>query len=425
MTRSEGHGFPAAGYWYRVTVVFSVVVFTLFTSAVMPAQTLSVLHSFSNTPDGSQPWAGLVRDAAGHLYGTTTMGGDYGYGLVFRAVQRNSGWMLVPLYSFPPPGQGDDGAIPNAPVVIGPDGALYGTTTTGGHNQGTVFKLTPPARICAASRCPWTETILYRFTGGSDGGNPYSPVVFDGSGNLYGTTQGGGSANLGAVFELTPSGPGWTESVLYSFTGFPDGSQPETGVLLDENGNVYGTTADGGLGNSGTVFQLVPTATGWAENILYSFGPLDGYAPFGGLIFDSAGNLYGTTAYGYVGNGTVFELTPSEGQWNFTTLYYLTSGGPGVPGPVGTLLLDSSGNLYGTTFEGGLAGCGYGTGCGTVFELSPGSGGWTYNLLYQFSGQSDGGFPVDGLASDALGNLYGTGWGGGNSGSGVVFELIP
>ncbi len=424
MVRSEGQGSPAASHWYNVTVVFAIVVLTLFTAAAMQAQTLSVLHGFHNSPDGSAPWSGLARDAAGNLYGTTTLGGDYGYGMVFKVAPRGSGWILYPLYSFPQPDQGNDGAEPNAPVVIGPDGSLYGTTPMGGDNQGTVFKLTPPAQVCETALCPWNETILYRFAGGEDGGNPYSPVILNASGNIYGTTQSGGSAGLGTVFELTRSGSGWTETVLYSFTGIPDGSQPESGLLMDAAGNLYGTTADGGANSSGTVFQLVPSGGGWTENILYSFGPQDGYAPFGGLIFDNAGNLYGTTAYSYVGNGTVFELSPSGGQWNFTTLYFLTSGAPTVPGPVGTLLLDSSGDLYGTTFEGGLVGCGLGFGCGTVFELSPSSGGWNYNLLYQFSGESDGGFPVDGLASDSQGNLYGAGWGG-NSGNGVVFEWTP
>jgi len=424
MARSKELWFSVASCCYGVILVLAVVLLTLFTAPPMQAQTLNVLHGFHNSPDGSAPWAGLARDAAGNFYGTTTQGGDYGYGMVFKLAKRGSGWIFYPLYSFPQPGDDNDGAEPNAPVVIGRDGSLYGTTAMGGHNQGIVFKLTPPPRICQTTMCPWNETILYRFTGGDDGGNPYSPVVFDAAGNIYGTTQSGGSADMGAVFKLTPSGSGWTETVLYSFMGFPDGAQPESGLLLDAAGNLYGTTADGGANTFGTVFQLVPSGTGWTENILYSFGGLDGYAPYGGLIFDNAGNIYGTTAYAAAGNGTVFELTPSGGQWNFTTLYYLTSGGPTVPGPVGTLLLDSHGNLYGTTFEGGLPGCGLGFGCGTVFKLSPGSGGWTYNLLYQYSGGSDGGFPVDGLVSDPQGNLYGAGWGG-NSGNGVVFEWMP
>ncbi len=396
----------------------------LFGALTAQAQ-LSVLHSFHNSPDGASPWSGLARDGAGNLYGTTTAGGQFGFGMVFKVTKRGTGWVLDPLYSFPDPSQGNDGALPNAPVVIGPGDALYGTTTTGGDNQGIVFKLSPPAHVCETTSCPWVETILYRFTGGSDGGNPYSPVILDTAGNIYGTTQSGGTTGLGTVFELSASGSGWTESVLYSFTGIPDGSQPESGLLMDASGNLYGTTADGGAGNSGTVFEIVPSGGSWTENILYNFGPQDGYAPYGGLIFDSAGNIYGTTAYSYVGNGTVFELSPEGGsQWNFQTLYFLTSGAPTVPGPVGTLLIDRSGNLYGTTFEGGLAGCGLGFGCGTLFELSPGAGGWTYNLLYQYTGESDGGFPVDGLASDSQGHLYGAGWGG-NSGNGVVFEWTP
>ncbi len=132
----------------------------------MQAQILTVLHRFHNRPDGSAPWSGLVRDAAGNLYGTTTMGGEFGFGMVFKVTNRGAGWILDPLYSFPDPSQGNDGAEPNAPVVIGPANSLYGTTTTGGGNQGIVFKLSPPPRVCHATICSWTETILYRFTGG-------------------------------------------------------------------------------------------------------------------------------------------------------------------------------------------------------------------------------------------------------------------
>jgi len=424
MVRSERRCRSAASYKRTLTVVLYLVALVVSAACPTQAQLFSVLHGFNDSPDGSAPWSGLARDAYGNLYGTTSLGGLYGYGMVFRVSKRGSGWILDPLYSFPNPNQGNDGALPNAPVVIGPGGSLYGTTTIGGGNQGIVFKLNPPPRVCESTLCPWVETILYEFTGGTDGGNPYSPVILDAAGNVYGTTQSGGAANLGAAFELTASGSDWTETVLYSFTGVPDGSQPESGLLLDAAGNLYGTTADGGTDGSGTVFQLVSSGTGWTENILHSFTGLDGYGPYGGLTFDNAGNLYGTTAYASGGNGTVFELSPSGGQWDFTTLYSLTSGAPTVPGPVGTLLLDSSGNLYGTTFEGGIAGCGLGFGCGTVFELSPSSGGWTYNLLYQFTGTSDGGYPVDGLASDSLGNLYGAGFGG-NSGNGVVFEWTP
>ena len=428
MARSEVRYFPtcpATHFLYGEAAVFLTILIILLAALPMQAQTLNVLHSFHNSPDGSAPWSGLARDSYGNLYGTTTVGGEYGYGMVFNVAKRNSSWILYPLYSFPDPDQGNDGAMPNAPVVIGPGGALYGTTTTGGNNQGIVFKLTPPPRVCEATLCPWVETILYAFTGGSDGGNPYSPVILDAAGNVYGTTQSGGAANLGAVFELSPSGSGWTENVLYSFTGSPDGSQPESGLTFDSAGNLYGTTADGGAGGSGTVFQLVPSGSGWTENILHSFDGVDGYGPFGGLTFDSAGDIYGTTAYAAGGNGTVFELTPAGGgQWNFNTLYYLTSGAAGVPGPVGTLLLDRDGSLYGTTFEGGITGGCLGFGCGTLFKLSPGSGGWTYSLLYEYQGESDGGFPVDGLATDSQGNLYGAGFGG-NSGNGVVFEWVP
>jgi uncharacterized repeat protein (TIGR03803 family) len=418
--RSEGLWSPC----FCKTLIL-VVVHTLLATAALQSQTLDVLHGFNNSPDGSQPWSGIAKDAGGNLYGTTTHGGDFGFGMVFKLVHVRSGWISYPLYNFPDPGQGQDGAMPHAPATIGHDGSVYGTTPAGGLGFGVVFKLTPPPTVCHTTICLWRETILYRFTGGDDGGQPYAPVILDSAGNIYGTTQGGGTAGLGTVFKLTPSGGGWTETVLHSFTDLPDGAQPETGLVFDSTGKLYGTTSGGGLFDSGTVFQLTPSGGVWTETILHNFSGDDGYAPYGGLIFDHAGNLYGTTTYSLIGNGTVFELSPAGGgQWNFSTLYYLLSGDPTVPGPVGALLLDGSGNLYGTTFQGGVPGCGYGNGCGTVFKLSPGGGGWNYNLLYQFAGADDGGFPVDGLVTDSQGVLYGSGWGG-NSGNGVVFQWTP
>ncbi len=397
----------------------AVLLFLLVTAMAARAQSLRVLHTFTGKPDGSLPYAGLVRDGAGNLYGTTYTGGVNGCGMVFELAHSGSGWIERPLYSF---GCKNDGDFPYAPVVIGPDGSLYGTTEYGGDNEdGIVFKLSPPPYFCRSFTCPWTETILYRFTGGSDGGEPVSPLIFDNAGNLYGTAQVGGSAKQGVVFKLTHTGSNWSESVLYSFAGPPDGGGPTGGLVFDAAGNLYGTTYYGGNTGLGTAFQLSPSGSGWTETILQNFGNNNGNFPYSGMIIDNSGNLYGTTEFGPVGDGTVFELTPSGGQWIFATIYNLTSGFAGVAGPVGPLLRDASGNLYGTTVNGGII-CEYG--CGTVFELSPSSGGWTYNLLYEFMGGSDGSGPDDGLVRDAQGNLYGTTSGvfGGNS---TVFELTP
>ncbi|MGA2903407.1 MAG: choice-of-anchor tandem repeat GloVer-containing protein [Candidatus Korobacteraceae bacterium] len=256
--------------------------------------------------------------------------------------------------------------------------------------------------------------------------SPSARLYSTAAGNLYGTTQYGGSANAGVVFKLTPSGSGWSESVLHSFTGEPtDGSQPTSGLVLDAAGNLYGATIGGGSNNNGRVFQLMPSGSGWTENILHSFNfETDGLNPYGGLIFDHSGNLYGSTAFAALGDGTVFELAPSGGEWIFTTLYNLTSGQAGLPGSLGTLALDAAGNLYGTTYEGGLSeGC-IGYGCGTVFELAPSSGGWAYSLLHEFLGGQDGSNPAGGLILDPQGNLYGTA-STGAYGYGAVWELTP
>jgi uncharacterized repeat protein (TIGR03803 family) len=404
----------------------------------MEAQTFITLHGFRG-PDGAAPTAGLTMDAAGNLYGTTYYGGSAGYGMVFKLVHTGSNWIEQPLYSFPSYQSGNDGAEPYAGVTIGPDGNLYGTTTRGGGSaaHGTVFKLSPPASVCKSALCPWTETILYRFSGGSDGNSPSGSVVFGSGGNLYGTTEVGGDSSCGSgegcgvVFKLTRLGSGWTETVLHAFSGSPDGINPVSSLVFDQAGNLYGTTNNGGLELScnpygcGTVFQLTPSSSGWIETILYAFGEGDGALPQGGLVLDSSGNLYGTTAYGPVGDGTVFELTPSGGQWTYTLLYSLMSEQSGIQGPLGTLTMDAAGKLYGTTFQGGDVGgtCGYG--CGTVFKLVPSAGAWVYSLLYEFTGGNDGAIPYDGVILDRNSNLYGTTSAAGAGGHGVVFEITP
>src|SRR5271166_3149025 len=338
----------------------------LFALAVLPSQTLeaqtfSVIHNFTGGQDGGNPFAGLTMDKAGSLYGTTTYGGS-GNGTVFRLVFKNSHWVFQPLYSF---AGGTDGANPQARVIVGPDGALYGTTQYGGAGYGTVFRLSPQPTACKTALCPWKETVLYRFAGGADGENPFSEVVFDQAGNLYGTTVLGGTGTCnttntcGVIFELTPSHGSWTESILYRFTGGNDGGAPTAGLIFDDGGNLYGTASVGGLNNRGTVFQLMPEGSGWSENVLYSFMGVDGDQPASSLISDPAGNLYGTTIYGgstygsSPGGGVAFELMPSSGTWTQTTLYsFGANNGDGIA-PYDRLVMDANGNLYGTTSAGG------------------------------------------------------------------------
>ncbi len=321
-----------------------------------------------------------------------------------------------------------DGDNPEGALVEDSVGNLYGTTVSGGSGGGTVFKLAPDG----------TESVLHSFTGGSDGSEPVG-LIMDEAGNLYGTTRYGGSAGCegsgcGTVFKLAPDG---TETVLYAFAGENDGTFPNSGVIEDKAGNLYGTTDEGGNTGCGygcgTVFKLAPSGT---ETVLYAFtGGSDGATPSAGLIEDSTGNLYGTTYQGGnnsctdgFGCGTVFKIAPDGTE---TTLYTFKGGTDGGT-PDSALIADSAGNFYGETSEGGGTGCS-GYGCGTVFELAADG---TETVLYSFCrkrGCSDGAGPSAGLISDKAGNLYGTTEGGGSGscgigedlGCGTIFEVAP
>jgi len=378
-------------------------------SAQSQTYTESVLHTFTNAPDGASP-TGSVLDAKGNLYGTTDYGGDsacdapYGCGTVFKL--DTTGKETV-LYSFT--GAGGDGANPWAGLVLDAKGNLYGTTTAGGNlacsapdGCGTVFKLDTTGK----------ESVLYSFIGSPDGSKPESGLVLDAKGNLYGTTRDGGAYDNGTVFELDTTG---NESVLYSFTGGADGSTPEAKVVRDAQGNLYGMTKVGGAYGYGTVFELNTTGN---ETVLYSFaGGTDGSDPRGPVLLDTQGNLYGMTdnggdlacvpADGGYGCGTVFKLDTAG---NITVLYAFTGTGGGGAGPdYSGLVQGADGNLYGTTTTGGDLACfaayGWPYGCGTAFKLDT-SGKET--VLYAFTGAGgDGAGPIAGLEQDAKGNLYG------------------
>jgi uncharacterized repeat protein (TIGR03803 family) len=288
--------------------------------------------------------------------------------------------------------------------------------------------------LAASTHAVAQETILYNFTGGPEGGLPLAGLIWDASGNLYGTTAGDRTNDNGTVFELTPqNGGGWTENVLHEFSRHgKGGALPHAGLIFDDAGNLYGTTEDGGHGGIGTAFKLSPGGGGgWTETVLHVFheSGKDGNYLFGGLISDSQGNFYGTTddvddQYG----GNVFELSPKAGGgWKETVLhrfgrYNQCHCGTDGLSPGAGLVRDAAGNLYGTTTRGGTFGW------GTVFELSPkAGGGWNEAVLHSFNDVgTDGFFPVAGLLIDAAGNLYGTTTGGGaNGGGGTVFELTP
>ena len=416
-----------------------------------PAATYSekILYSFTGGADGAGPASGVIFDSVGNLYGTTQLSGT-----VFKLTPpgvTGASWTESVLANVP-------GAVfygPPEGVLMERGGNLYGTSRTGGSvpcfphsgvvsNCGSIFALSPPG----SGSGPGTETVLYNFNGVSDGSFPNGALIFDTAGNLYGTTESGGANQGGGVaFELSPPSGGigsWTERVLYNFNA-TDGTSGSKGLVFDSQGNLYGTTLQGGTGLHGTVFKLSPPPGGsglWTETVLYTFkGSTDGNFPNGGLIFDDAGNLYGTTQFGgktcgQATCGVVFELSPptnGTGSWTERVLYSFTGGSDGYY-PTAGLIFDSGGNLYGTAFDGGnpSVSCAAGTGCGVVFRLSPSSaGGWTETVLYTFAGGSDGGAPSGGLIFDSNGNLYGTTTVGGNHqglsplGNGVVFELIP
>jgi uncharacterized repeat protein (TIGR03803 family) len=410
--------------WARQLAVGAAIVFVLTASQVLQAQTYKVIYNFTGGQDGGSPLAGLTMDKAGNLYGTAYGWGTHGFGTVYQLKLKNGNGTLNPLYSF---AGGSDGTNPAARVIFGRDGALYGTTFLGGGGagEGTVFKVRPSPSACKTALCPWTETHLYSFTfvGGS---GPLGDLLFDQAGNIYGTTIAGGENDNGIVYELTPTGNSWTESVLHYFDG-TDGAGPQTGLIFDSSGNLYSTTQSGGANGYGTAFQMTYSAgTGWTESLLYSFGyGSDGGYPYTGLIFDRSGNLYSATSDGGAGGGgVVFELTSGAGgTWTFTPLYSFTGTAGNKCGP-DDLSMDSAGDLYGATF------CDGAYGYGNVFELIQSNGGWTYKDLYDFTGGTDGANPVSNVLIHSNGKLYGTASIGGSSGNcsggcGVVWEITP
>jgi len=407
--------------WKWISLALAIVLMsTVVATPSMQAQTETLLHSFRNWPDGANPQAGLIRDAAGNFYGTTYYGGmkhgctGHGCGVVFKVGKAGKETVL---YTF----TGPDGGLPMGGLVRDKPGNLYGTTSAGGASDlGTVFKLDPSGH----------ETVLHSFTGPPDGENPFAGLVLDPRGNLYGTTEGGGIGTCcGTVFKVDTTGK---ETVVYTFTGGADGGGPFGGLIRDKASNLYGTTFGGGTSDLGIVFKVTPNGT---ETVLYSFvGGTDGQFPAAGVIMDSAGNLYGTTKNGGnptvcngFGCGTVFKLAKNGTE----TVLYSFSGGADGSAPLAGVIRDTAGNLYGTTVGGGNLSCGSGSGCGTVFKVDT-TGKET--VLHSFAGNHgdprDGDEPSAGLTRDAAGNLYGTTSSGGkyqnfNFNVGTVFKLSP
>jgi uncharacterized repeat protein (TIGR03803 family) len=403
----------------RVPLLALSLAMILPLSSSMQAQTFHLLYTFTNGSDGANPYATVTLDRAGNLYGTT-----FGYttnGGVYELQRHGSSWIFKSLYNF----QGtSDGTGPQSPVIFGPDETLYGTTKYGGNTCngvtcGTVYNLQPPAHICSNVSCPWTEHPIYWF-GGVRLQDGYSPgtgsLMFDASGNLYGTTASGGTTENGIVYELVRSQGSWSEHILADFPGDNGPAHPQAGVALNATGNLLGTTVSD---NNGYAYELTSSGQGWALQTIHTFqGGSDGSDPMAGLIFDAAGNAYGATTGGGSQPATVFELTPqSNGTWTQTVLHEFAVGDSG---PHSKLAMDSVGNLYGTT-----EGLGGGDRFGFVFKLSYANGAWSFTDLYDFMDGTDGVYPVGGVTVDAAGNLYGTCSTGGAHNFGTVWEITP
>jgi uncharacterized repeat protein (TIGR03803 family) len=387
--------------------------------------TFSLLYTFTGGADGAQPNGGLIFDQAGALYGTTSTYGtascsvNPGCGAVFKLTPSGNTWTTSVLYSFT---GGTDGSNPSGPLLFDQTGNLYGMTSRGGSctplNCGVVFELMP-------SGGNWTESVLYAFTGGADGANPAGRLSFDQAGSLYGAAAAFGSSACGTVFQLAPSASGWTQSVLHSFQGLSDGCNPGD-VILTASGNLFGTAPRSGPANSGAVFELTPANGSWKESTVFGFLGTDGSQPYGSaLILDSTGSLYGTTGSGGSAElGSVFKLTPnSQGGWTESMIYSFKDSATGE-NPRSGLVFDTQGNLYGITTSGGLPSCSPYGGCGVVFKLKPSGTGWTQSVIHAFSG-TDGSYPQGPLVLDAAGNLYGATQSGGTFGFGTVFKLAP
>jgi uncharacterized repeat protein (TIGR03803 family) len=424
-------------------VAVASITFSVAVSA--QAQTESLALSFSGT-SGERSYGNLIFDNTGHLYGTTQYGGNLsacqgqGCGVVFKATRTTgTAWKETVIHTF---SGGRDGSGPQAGLVQDAAGNLYGTTQYGGspcsYNSeitcGVVFMLSP------GTGGGWKETVLHVFTGGVDGGGPNGGnLILDAAGNVYGTTHAGGDASgcvgsgqtgCGVVFELSKgSRGGWYETVLYAFNGVTDGAYPAGALVFDTAGNLYGAASYLGPGGLGSLFELSPTASGpWTFTMLHSFaGVPDGSNPQGSLVFDAAGNLYGMTysggtGSGGIGAGTAFELSPGSSGWTETILYNFTGQSDGGE-PADGLIFDASGNLYGTTSFSEPIHHNY----GVAFRLSPSSGGgWTEKVLHGFAnGTSDGQYPYASLVFDKSGNLYGTTSFGGSADEGGIFKIVP
>jgi uncharacterized repeat protein (TIGR03803 family) len=404
-------------------VLFILAAVSLGTSGARAASTTQVIYSFTGGAGGEYTDTELVIDSAGNLYGTSVQGGQFSSGTVFRLAPSTTGWIHSVLYSF---AGGADGGEPYKGVTLDSKGNVYGTAGVGGlyvgpcvdTGCGVVFKLTN-------SGGTWKYRVIHSFTGGNDGYGPGAGVTVDSHGNIYGMTPTGGANGLGIVYQLQPGANGnWTEKVIHTFTGGADGLGGSAGrLLLDAAGNIYGVCTTGGANGAGVLFKLTPTPAGeWNLIALYAFkGTPDSGFPYGTVVPDANGNLYGTTYYAGANNlGSIYRLSRHNGVWIETGLYSFKGGTDGS-GPISTIVADAAGNLYGTTSEGGAA-----CSCGTIFKLTLSGTGLAYSVVYRFKGPPDGAFVYNGMVADSAGTtLYGATVHGGTSNDGTIYQFTP
>jgi len=401
----------------RFIGIFAVVLALALTGW---ASTEKVLWNFAGGSDGADPWSNyFISDAKGNLYAATGDGGTYGQGVVFMLTLAGKETIL---YEFKGQSNGD-GASPHGRLAFDSKGNIFGTTQAGGTNgTGTVYELSPQAGG------GWAETVLYSFSasGTTDGADPSAGMTIAPDGTMYSTTPDGGSTGAGVIFSMKKTSKGWKQKVIQNLNGSSNGGFPYEGLMMDTAGNLYGAAPTGGASGQGVIYRLSLTKKGWVETVLYNFTNQNGDGSglyWIDLISDKAGNIYGATSFGGTnGTGTVWELVYSKSKKTYseTILYEFGANGSGDGNnPYGGLAMDSKGNLYGTTLNGGSSNI------GTSYKLTKRGTTWTETILHNFVGADDGNAPTGNPYLDAKGRVYGMTETGGTSNLGIVYRITP
>ena len=387
-------------------------------SAARGAST-EVIYSFAGGQDGEYADTDLVMDGAGNIYGTSVQGGAHGSGTVWRLSPEGNTWTHTVLYSFT---GGADGGEPYKGVTLDADGNLYGTAVTGGGGTceggcGVAYKLTNNGGT-------WTQRVIHQFNGPDDGQGPGARLTIGDDGDIYGMAPTGGEFGAGTIYQMHATRHGWNFKVIHAFTGGADGCGGSAGAMLVHGGSLYGASTACGANGAGLIYALTPNQKGkFKFKILYAFkGEPDGSFPYGGLMFDAKGNIYGTTYYdGEDEVGAVYELSPKDrGEWKERELYSFKDNGSDGASSISNLVQDASGNLYGTTSAGGTSNL------GTIFKLTSGAHhSWTESVVHSFGGPPDGAFAYNGMVGDGSGVFYGATTHGGEDDEGAIYKFTP